>query len=408
MDEIEEVYGAGSDQPTPAPQAGLKANFSAWHHPVKQLIRDQQWAALTEKLLLKDRSETEQKALNYFTLPGADLLDVRTLSLRLKSLGTVIEYFGFDIGQSRTADGDGMPSYLLAESELRQAGHVSDNSEVLGDALEDIASVTSQAANRLRQKPVFDVINIDGCNHLSFVQSKRDKSVFDAVTTLLAHQMLSKKTWLLFLTTRVDPELMGAPGVTLQKAILENVEAHGISFSGPVAQMLSGTPENIGSLLTNGWNTPGAPLLRLVSVGLGKHILQFYHAQHNHPAKVELASAYAYCVHGNTPDMLSLAFRVTPSGVRIQSPTAKPVSVIEPLELNSAIPIVTRAQNLWDIDAAIKADPELEAKCISGSENLLRAANFDIEVWRDWVAGHPERPIPKERMISATKIGQKT
>lgn len=394
MSDLEEVYGPNSDKPSPPPAAGLKQQFFPWHHPVKHLVRDYQWADLTEKLLKEYRTDDERNRLRYFTLPGADLLDIRVLSKRLKpQYGTSIQYFGFDSGQSASSADAAAPSYLLAESELRQSGSVSADSEVLRDRLEDISIAHSQAANRLKQCGVFDVINIDACDHLGFAPPNRDKSLFNAIECLLAHQLIAKKPWLLFLTTRVDPTLLGTPGVSLQSAINQNIQEHGDQFSGPLAKLLGGEHASIGSLMNAGWTSKDLNLLKLTSVGLGKHILQFFHAQHNLPAEVELASSFAYRVHGAEPDMLSLAFRILPKGVRILPATAGTTSVVPPMELKQANHVVERAAKLWDIDEGMENDPETMSFCLTETQALLESANYDPEKWRAWLETHTQRPI---------------
>jgi len=55
-----------------------KTAYKPWHHPVKQIVRARQWAALTKRLI-EARTDATAK-LRYFTLPGPDLLDVRVLA----------------------------------------------------------------------------------------------------------------------------------------------------------------------------------------------------------------------------------------------------------------------------------------------------------------------------------------
>jgi hypothetical protein len=77
-----------------------KTAYKPWHHPVKQIVRARQWAALTKKLI-ESRTEAPTK-LHYFTLPGPDLLDVRVLAEVCHPLDVQIEYFGFDVRQRQS------------------------------------------------------------------------------------------------------------------------------------------------------------------------------------------------------------------------------------------------------------------------------------------------------------------
>lgn len=254
-----------------------KTDFKPWHHPVKQIVRERQWAALAKKLI-QDRSETQTK-LRYFTLPGPDLLDVRVLAEACHSLNVKIEYFGFDVGADATrhdAPGSyGVPTWINAESALRQSGQITDDALILPDRLEDLAMEDSQASSMLRQKQTFDVVNIDACDHLAYLPKGRSHNTFDALNSILKHQMRSTSAWLLFITTRVDPELLGSPGICFQTAINQNLSLTG-EFSQKLADCIGANVGRIASELVKTWSTHSMNFLKLYTVGLGKYLLQFY------------------------------------------------------------------------------------------------------------------------------------
>lgn len=395
---LDAVFGeSDTDNAGLISQPALKTNFQAWHHPIKQIVRDYQWADLTKRLLEDERAPEHRHVLRYFTLPGADLLDVRVLAEAVHHLGTKIEYFGFDIGhRSSSADstsGQQQGIYFATESALRQAGRITDNAEILKDRLEDIAQTGTQAANRLRQKSTFDVINIDACDHLGFIPAGRHNSIFDALEALLAHQLQATEPWLLFVTTRANPAQMGAPATKLQNAIHSNLQIHQDEFGKALADCIEGQLQTIASDLASSWATQGINFLKLFSVGLGKYLLQFYHGQHNLPADVELVSTYAYKVHAPEPDMLSLAFRITPLGLRVQPATAGPASVTAPLELTRALEATQRARRLWNLDNAIANDSDVREDAVKGSAKLLGSASYDLSSWKTWLATLTLRPM---------------
>lgn len=397
-DDLLAVFGDEYDAVHLTPLTARRNAFAPWHHPVKQIVRKHQWGALTEKLVRKARTGDDRKVLRYFTLPGADLLDVRVLAEACSAHGTQIEYFGFDIS-ARQAPGAaaGEPvitgAWTAAESALRQARRITGRALILPDRLEDIAQSNSHAAGQLRQQRPFDVINIDACDNLAFKPEGRSHSTFDALDVLLRHQMEAKQPWLLFITTRVEPGLLSDAGLKFQAAISKNLELSGDRFGPALAAALEAGIDTLASDLASAWTRLDARFLKLFSIGLGKHLLQFYHNQPNLPSKVELASLYAYRVRAGEPDMLALAFRITPEGLRAMPAGTGGATVLSSLEVDSALYVVEQATKLQDLDLALENEPELKADAVTSTEGLLGDANYDLDAWRLWMRDHPVRPM---------------
>jgi hypothetical protein len=402
-DDISAVYGNQERDSGDLTQLTERhQKFSPWHHPVKQIVRSEQWAALTAKLL-NDRPDGSPQILRYFTLPGEDLLDIKVLTETCTPFGVRIEYFGFNSGmaadgsesastESKGRSANGAP-WITAESALRQAGRVTPDAIIHSDRLEDIALENSHAATQLRQRAPFDIINIDACDHLVYAPKGRDRNTFDALQTLLQHQMSARNPWLLFLTTRVDPDLLGQPGINFQRAITQNLSVPDNGFGTALAACLGAEETKLATALNTTWNTHNIQFLKLYSVGLGKFLLQFFCGQPNLPANVELASVYAYRVHKDEPDMLALAFRITPDPLRVYPPSTGGAAAVPTLEPARAIRVAQRAAQLWDIDEALENDEDLRTEAITGIQNLLEWANYDIDAWRDWLSKHGRRPI---------------
>lgn len=399
VDDIEAVYGKqGVESPALTEFVEMRQDFAPWHHPVKQIVRVRQWAALTKRLI-EARPQGAPRVLKYFTLPGADLLDVRTLVGVCAPLGIKIEYFGFNSGASSVMDGTDALSkaeaapWVMEESVLRQAGRITENALILGDQLEDIAEPGSQAAIQLQQRGAFDVVNIDPCDHLAYRPKGRTKSTFDALQALLHHQMSARTPWLLFVTTRVSPDLLGPPAIAFQNAITQNLTLPGSDFGAVLAECLNANAERILSELSSVWTSSGERFLRLYSVGLGKFLLQFFHGQPNLPANVELASVFAYRVHGDEPDMLALAFQVSPDPQRVFPGQAGGAVSFSSLEPTRAVRVAKGAMRLEDIDGLLTANDYIRNEAVEGTKDLLRASRFDIVKWVEWLAAHDRRPL---------------
>lgn len=403
-DDLVAVYGEQGAEPDDiAELAGNRDDFKPWHHPVKQIVRSQQWAKLTKKLI-DDRPEGSPRILRYFTLPGADLLDVRVLADICHPKNVKIEYFGFDAGNAPSGEDPSQEDAVThadgtsttAESALRQAGRITSDAVILPDRLEDIALPESQAAIQLSHRTTFDVINIDACDHLAYYPKGRTRNTFDALYALLRHQVRAQTPWLLFVTTRVEPELLGDPGIAFQDAITQNLRIPDSEFGPALADCLEANGAKLAAELANIWSKHDARFLRLYSIGLGKFLLQFFHAQPNLPANVELVSTCAYRVRNANPDMLAIAFRITPDPIRVFDPSTGGATVIPKLEPARASNVAKQARKLRDLDKELETKEDIRAAAVSGTKNLLQSANYNIEAWCNWISNHEHRPIKIE------------
>lgn len=387
QNELAEIYGedfAEADPPVLFPER--RQNFAPWHHPVKQLVRKTQWEFLVNRLVR--HNPPDGNVLRYFTLPGADLLDVRVLAEGCAPLGVQIEYFGFDAGMQAV---ELNAPRIELESALRQAGRITANAVILPDRLEDIAVDHSQAARQLEARQPFHVINIDACDHLAYQPDGRPRSTFDAVQALLRHQMVASRPWLLFITSRVEPGLLAGPGDAMRQAVNDNL-ATAAGFGEALAAAIEADAALVEDALADVWANHDSRFLKLYAIGLGKVLLQFFHAQPNHPANVELASACAYRVYGDEPDMIALAFRITPDGPVVFQPGQIPQP--DPaVEAARAVRVAARAQAMRDLDGELEASAEVREDMARGSASLLRASNYDMNAYRTWLASHARRPM---------------
>lgn len=391
-DDIEAIFGDQSHalDVTADELSNQRKDFEPWHHPVKQVVRDRQWASLTSRLL-KDRPAGSLPVLKYFTLPGRDLLDVHVLSEACEPYGVKIQYFGFNSNLGSTKEPDA--TWVTTEAALRQSGRITDDALVLSDRLEDIALENSQAAEALKGRLPFDVINIDACDHLAYSPPGREHSIFDALNALLRHQMRAHTPWLLFITTRVSPSLLAQPGLLFQDAINKNLLVQGSGFGAALATCIGADAHRLAVEMPTIWGSNDNRFLKLYSVGLGKFLLQFFNGQPNLPANVELASLYTYRVHGTQPDMLALAFRITPDAVRVYAPNIGGAAVVPDLEPSRAIKVAQQAVKLQDLDHALETEVEVLGAAVNGTRKLLQQANYDLTAWQNWLAELPQRPL---------------
>ncbi len=364
-----------------------KKEFAPWHHPVKQVVRENQWANEIQKLI--ENRQFSDGMIRYFTLPGPDLFDVRMLADICASSSLVVDYFGFLAsgvsGQDMDGEGRRVP-WAFAEAALRQSGKITAGSEIASDRLEDIAVDNSKARTSLIRKPPFDIINVDGCGFLAHKPENRNKCTFDALRVLLQHQNRAQFPWLLLLTTRADSATLGEPGAHLQNAILDNLIKWPDVFGAQLATTMQWPSDKLTTSVNAAWSALGMPFMQIFTLGVAKFLLHHFHRDAGLQANVELKSCYVYRVSGSEVDMAAIAFLISPDPPSI-------AGAISP-EPRRACEIVKRLPRVWDIDDAVRTNIVLQQKAVAGMEALLKSANYDITRWRTWVAGHRNRPLP--------------
>lgn len=395
-DELAAIYGSQQDDVEARTEAAKKTEFQPWHHPAKQFVRREQWIRQARRLL----NGSARRRVRYLTLPGADMMDVRLLGEFLKDEGHTLECLGFNSRQESANSGDAASaSQVNAESILRQQGFITSNSITLPDRIQDIVVSSSQADSQLRMWGPFDIVNMDLCSH--FAGDPGTPSVFDAVARIVGHQRSSSRPWLLMLTTRVHPDHLGeVPKAAFSTAIRRNI-ALGATFTDALANALEIGLQNVEATVEQSWLQHDLRFVKLYTIGLGKHLLHLLHNQYQDPARVELKSCLAYRVHGQVPDMLSLAFLIAPAEKRLVPADAGNALPLPPVEVVHANQIARKAGTLGDVDRLLEDIGTLNG-LVAESEQLLTRCNYDISRYREWLETHPERPVLAGETVPVT------
>jgi hypothetical protein len=356
-------------------------SFKAWHRPRKQYVRDRQWTnAINDILSGRDSHDR----LKYIGLPGIDLLDLRHIVSEVcEPSGRVLEFVGYDIA----AGGDGPLAVELniSEAELKAHPLVHQPSLIRPDDFRLLASTRTAAWRAAEQMAPADVINMDLTGHLFEAGTAGGRPYEAAVLQLFMLQVANPRPWLLLLTTKVDRET-AAPGK------LRDLAA-GLERS------LADCPD-VRDLLAQHADTPFDPTaigncsdddLRLYTVvGTLRWIYDVLMAG-TVKTRPRLRSCFFYTSYetGGTLDMASLVIRFDRHSVDLDDATfgqdATPAEIDPCAELTR---YVQRAANGNDIDAAVRADPELRRLLIERSGALLTQARYSIDAYRTWVGAY--------------------
>lgn len=233
MTELENIFGDAdpSFEQGSAPTATehttleVRKDFLPWHKPRKQWIRTKQWASpiatLVDKLKLKELHEP----LRYLSLPGPDLLDVRSIRPVCADRDVQLQFVGLNGGD----DDVNVARTLALENQVRAMPGIHPGSEVVKDRFEQLGVAKSLAHSRIiTAQRSFDVVNVDLCGSFAEQIPEADyASVPSALFSLIRHQVRHRsRDWLLFVTTRSDsqavkPETMAR----FVKAINDEIKA---------------------------------------------------------------------------------------------------------------------------------------------------------------------------------------
>ena len=377
-DDLEGVYQA---EPEHAVTGGRE--FAPWHHPRKQFVRIKQWCAEVNRLIPM-LGLAQGDPFRYLTLPGNELLDVRALHGVVQSRGVTLRYTGFNsVGQDTPAQAE----LALSQSEVLALSAIDRFSTVLEDRLEAVAHDRSPASIRTKQEGPFHAINLDLCDSISFREIGHARgSPLEATGKLLELQLQAATPWLLFITTRAEPGLVGAFARSgFDKALSVNMAASE-EFRTKLSELISSDLDRLDSDLEAAWGNQDSAFLRVFCTGLGKWLLSIL-ANAVPPRELTMLSSCFYQSGPHGPDMLSLAFLcgapvqtiVDPFSILPAPPQAAVVS-----EVASALRLAEQVGQMFDLDALLADDKPLQEKLIGQASRLMMQARYEQTKYENW------------------------
>jgi hypothetical protein len=365
-------------------RARTKTNFQPWHHPRKQVVRLEQWCAEARKLI-PELGLGQGDPFRYLTLPGNELLDVRALHGVCEKAGVKLRYTGFNSVGRRTPEA---AELALSQSEVRSLSFIDEFSTVLHYRLEAVSNERSPAHRSTISAGPFHAINLDLCESIAFREiGHRKGSPLEAAGTLLKLQLQSAAPWLLFITTKADPDLVAPFARDGFNRALDANSAASESFKAKLVALLATTVDQLDTDLASAWLTHDVRFLKLLSAGIGKWLLSIL-ANAAPPRGLALLSACYYQSGPHGPDMLSLAFRCEKAVHGLQDPNAILPPAPQPVarsEVELGIALAAAADAMTDLDARM-ADPAFREKIIDKAARLMATARFGEEDYKTWAS----------------------
>lgn len=370
----------------------IKKTVKPWHAPRKQWIRLYQWNAHIENLIDEISSATGNpfSELSYLSLPGTELLDVRTV-LQVCSYKKVrLKFLGFNYPENETQQD--RITLNISESELKKQPNVHPSSLVVKDKLEMLAEKKSIAQNELNQFGGLDVINLDLTNCVANqIPSGIQQDYYKAIHQLFEHQKKKRVSpFLFFLTTRVNPEQINRAAFgALLNVLSANFNLHP-SFAEKMKDCLGIDASDIkAAQADSGFTSISRFLDKIFSMSLGKWMLSLLLGGGSQWS-LEMKESCSYTVNpAGSPDMFSFAFICRPterpsvdhfglSGLLNSAQISTPVDI----ELIFAKKLVDAVAKVFDLDRRMHCDEQLTNELVNKAAELMRQANYDPEEYK--------------------------
>lgn len=364
----------------------VKKEFQRWHHPRKQWVRIKQWCSASQRLI-RELGLPNGEPFRYLTLPGDELLDIRVLSDVCAGENVKLRFLGFNSVGPQT------PAQIelnISQNEVRSHAAVDSLSRVLEKRLETVTHGDGQELRAAKDLGPFHAINIDFCDSIANRDVDHKKgSGLGVLARLLDLQLATNKPWLLFITTRAEPDLLSERN---QAGFMEAIRANTAvsdEFKSGLASLISTSADELDARLADAWKSQDPDFLRLFCAGLGKWLLRLLGtAQLSRSLK--LLDCCYYRVGTIGPNMLSLVFRCdTQAQQLIDRDGILPAGTVNGnpndfSEIHLAISMAHKLSTSVDLDEQLALDEVLANKLIGQASKLMASARYDAAAYEAW------------------------
>jgi hypothetical protein len=348
-----------------------------WHKPRKQFIRRYQWLKEIESIC-DNINFRDSRPLRYLSLPGEDLLDVRVVQECCARRGIKLKFLGLNDDYSS----DKPNTWLhIACNEITGMQSVHRDSTVIQDRFEQIADRSSKAFHYVSKYGPFDVVNLDLCSSISPLRTDQ-WNYYGALQAIADQQVVMRppnEPWLLLVTSRVGgPWVADGDLKKLGDCVSANINAYG-DFAAQLEAIAPGSSA-VAARRDGSWAELLQPhFVNLFSVAVGKWVLALLSTAKPRWG-VRLLDSYAYKVKADSPDMVSLAFRMDgyaelPRDTFGLSGAVAPTASYD--ERRFALGLIDGVRGIADVDVRLKQDRKLYAKMEQETADLLASARYE-------------------------------
>lgn len=383
-------------------EIGIKSNFYAWHKPRKHWVRINQWNYSIAKLIKKLELNATTRPLNYLSLPGPDLLDIRAIQPICAEVNVNLRFLGLNsIGVHET---EVAAEQALSISEVHAMSHIDPSSTVVADKFQHVSNARSVAYSRIiKDKSSFDVVNIDLC--CSFAETKPEELVpdyYNAIFRLLRHQAETRvDDWLFFLTTRNNRDMVHSETIGKFVNTINEMLKSDVGFKQLLIDKNIFLKEVFDGDLLDFDRLDHKSFANSFLLGLGNWIMRVL-LDNNPKWKIVTLPVFGYHVaeQSSSCDMMSLGFYCS----RILEPAMDSLNLAGiPLNRNVQTlnqineicfdKLIGKVEKQIDLDVMLYQDDSLYQTSLNGSAILLRAARYSEPEYRDWAENENKKVV---------------
>lgn len=371
----------------------LKKNFLPWHKPRKQYIRNKQWNAVTASLIEHLQLRGKGRSLQYLSLPGSDLLDVRSLYSVCAEKEVRLKFVG--LNEITAGDKESLMDQLISVNELRGLEYVDPLSDVYEDQLERLCVNKSIAQEQIiKASTSYDVINIDLCRSmLESPPKEKQGNYYDALFKLLRHQADNRtEDWLFFVTTRTNQDMVHEDAFRKFVEVLEQIFDLDQTVYDKCNELEIFSKDVLVGRRIDIEKIDPASYNNLVNAGIGKWVLSAL-ADRPPAHKSKMLSLFGYNVFQQADgpcDMMSFgfwckhipnkavdAFGLAGGGVNLNAEDVG--SAISRARVN----VIESVSKVVDVDLHMANDDVFE-EMLKASSGLMRSARYDVDSYIRW------------------------
>ncbi|MEU3305284.1 ATP-binding protein [Streptomyces sp. NPDC006678] len=250
---------------------------------------------------------------------------------------------------------------------------------------ESVGQSRSPEWHRVKRDAPFHAINIDLCGGFAGVEKSNGvPNYFAALQAILQHQMHSDEDFLLFITTRMDDDSVDDTAkealIQLAQQIHDDCAAYASDFATAWSLQDSASPIRVADFVDTG---------EAFMLGLTQWIIS-RGVELGLKASVRSFMTYRVAPGVGDDDIVSLAIRFKPDPVvrpdphglvKVVNPPPTPAEKI--CAQSRTVP--GRVNRRAKVDELLRAHAEEFERCIQASSELLGAAGYDANLYRDWV-----------------------